>query len=315
MFDQLAQQYPKAHGAVSAVLAGGEWLRRALILLLVLIIAQILANVFWLLFAPQPATINVKEPANIALSNVAEQGSTAIDLAALQQVALFGVAAQTAVIEEPEPAANNIEEQAVDTKLRLTLKGVMQGGNEDTGGAIIASDKKQQFYSVGDMLEVRGRVKLAKVLPNRVILENSGRYESLWLYDGKWRTTSSASANEFLPGADSKSKSASIGAAAVDTARQDVAARGVDAVNDLINFRIHRRGGQMLGYRISPGKNPSLFRELGLKSGDIVTSVNGIELNAVSNSLQVMKDLRTATSAELMVMRGDEEVAISVNVE
>ena len=315
MFDQLAQQYPKAFGAYTAILAGGEWLRRLLICALVIIIAQILAGLFWLLFTPDPDSVVVAEPANIALSNVASQGGVAIDMAALQKVAVFGVPnSDGEAVVEPEPEVNNIEAQAVDTKLKLTLKGVMQGGDEDTGGAIIDSGKKQQFYSVGEMLEVRGRVKLAKVLENRVILENSGRYESLWLYDGKWRSSSDSSANEFLPGANTRTASR-VGSSQLDEARQDIASRGIKAINDLINFRIHRRGGQMLGYRISPGKNPALFKELGLKSGDIVTSVNGVELNAVSNSLQVMKDLRTATSAELMVMRGSEEVAISVNVE
>src|SRR5690606_3683673 len=97
---------------------------------------------------------------------------------------LFGPADSEAVpAQAPVAAATpGIEDEAVDTKLNLVLRGVVASSDENSARAIIADARAQAIYSPGDDIEGQQGVKLAKVLPLRVILDNRGQYESLWLY-------------------------------------------------------------------------------------------------------------------------------------
>jgi general secretion pathway protein C len=61
--------------------------------------------------------------------------------------------------------------------------------------------------------------------------------------------------------------------------------------------------GKLKGYRIRPGKDRKLLGRFGLKSGDVVTSVNGVALDNPIKALEIMRDLSTATSVTLDVER------------
>ena len=62
-------------------------------------------------------------------------------------------------------------------------------------------------------------------------------------------------------------------------------------------------GGQMIGYKVRPGRKRELFDQVGLKNNDIVVSVNGIEVNEPQKVREVYQALKTATEANLEVMR------------
>ncbi|NHN36686.1 type II secretion system protein GspC [Pseudomaricurvus alcaniphilus] len=299
--------------ALAARLVASGALKTLLIVLLLLFIARSLATVFWIAFAPTTEGAPQLVAANLGLTQYRGEVRAPIDIEQLKSIRIFGVARQ--LVQAPEPVVDDIESRAVETRLKLTLQGLMQGDSDNSGGAIIASNQKQKFYQVGEFLEVQGRVKLAKVLADRVILENNGRYESLRLYEDEWSAATEIVSNEFLPDADAGQLERALPLEEVESIRRDIDQRGLKALSELINFRVQMQGGRMLGYRIAPGQDARLFTELGLKNGDIVTAINGIELSDVSRLASVMKELESATSADLAIVRGDETLDLSVNIE
>ena len=73
-----------------------------------------------------------------------------------------------------------------------------------------------------------------------------------------------------------------------------------------------RENGQLIGFAVRPGTNRALFNQTGLKSGDVVTEINGMALTNNQVSRQAMQSLVTASSATLTVLRGGESTTVQV---
>jgi hypothetical protein len=75
--------------------------------------------------------------------------------------------------------------------------------------------------------------------------------------------------------------------------------------------------GKLSGYRIFPGGRTSIasFTALGLRSGDMITGVNGSSLDDPSRAEQVLQTLSSASSATLSIQRNGVSQDISVNLE
>lgn len=71
----------------------------------------------------------------------------------------------------------------------------------------------------------------------------------------------------------------------------------------------------MVGYRVRPGRERELFDQVGLKTNDIVTSVNGIEINDPKQIRTVYQNLKTATEAQLEVNRDGEIIPITISLD
>ena len=75
------------------------------------------------------------------------------------------------------------------------------------------------------------------------------------------------------------------------------------SIGDVVRFMVATENGQMIGYKVRPGRKRELFDQVGLKNDDIVVSVNGIEVNEPQKVREVYQALKTATEANLEVMR------------
>ena len=149
-----------------------------LILWLLLILSQLIG-----LFTSSDST-PVTAPADTAVAVATPQQGQKTDIAKLLSINLLGVAG-----DAPQPVAEvvTVEDDAVlnasKTKLNLVLEGIVYTADAAGSVAVIVYQNKQDQYYIGDKLPVGNKVLLAKVMLDHVILDNAGRYESLWLYD------------------------------------------------------------------------------------------------------------------------------------
>ncbi len=131
---------------------------------------------------PMPAAII--NPATPATTRV---GADEVALEGMLGLGLFGVAAGVEPVDErqlvPDAVPEGIENGARDTQLDLKLVGTLAGSEPDEGTAVIEVKGRQATFAVGDELPISARVRLAKVLPTRVVLDNNGTYELLNLFD------------------------------------------------------------------------------------------------------------------------------------
>ena len=70
----------------------------------------------------------------------------------------------------------------------------------------------------------------------------------------------------------------------------------------------------MIGYKVRPGRKRELFDQVGLKNDDIVISVNGIEVNEPQKVREVYQALKTASEANLQVLRDGGTQSIQIRM-
>jgi len=234
------------------------------------------------------------------------KSSTDIDVSALQALNLFGSADPKVQAEAPKPVAPSIEENAAKTRLNLQLMGLVVSDIEEESLAMIVSRNKEEQYAIGDKLPEGNNTTLAKVMFDRVIISNAGRYESLWLYDDTKKSPSRPSAR--APSTSQKAENLA------KNYRQQ-AYKNPRSLAEVIRISPQQKDNKLIGYRISPGRDKEQFKDLGFKTGDIVTAVNSINLNEPSKALEVYKIMRTAKEAAFEILRNEEVIQIVVSLE
>ena len=70
------------------------------------------------------------------------------------------------------------------------------------------------------------------------------------------------------------------------------------------------KDGNFLGFRVSPGKQRRFFRQLGLRNGDVVKEVNGIQMDSPEKGLMLMSELSGASDLNITVLRGTRDVQL-----
>ncbi|MGI1679589.1 MAG: type II secretion system protein GspC [Cellvibrionaceae bacterium] len=312
------------------------WWRRACVVILSLWLVFSLSQLFWVIM-PQPdiPSPSLEVAANSAFADK-PSNSISVDIESLKELALFGDGSATAAAPI-EMQATGIESEAVDTRLKLKLVGTVASSDESLGKAFIADGPKQDTFSPGDELTLGPNgVKIAKILIDRVILDNNGRYETLWLYQGKedfvrsGRTARSRQAvSRTPPRANRRDRRLQNeeNVPAIENARDLVgavlpvngqnvpSANQIKTINELVNVNMHREGGSFVGFKINPKRNPEMFEQLGLKPNDIVTAVNNIGLDSTNRAMQVYRSLSTTSQASLEILRDGNTVTVDVNLE
>ena len=91
------------------------------------------------------------------------------------------------------------------------------------------------------------------------------------------------------------------GGAAADL--REVISDNAARLSDIIRPVPHVQEGQVVGFRVNPGRDRAAFEALGLQPGDVVTDINGTVLDDPSQGLQVFQSLGEATQANVTVLR------------
>ncbi|MDU0353223.1 type II secretion system protein GspC [Paraglaciecola aquimarina] len=236
-------------------------------------------------------------------------GNSQTNLADIKRLNLFGdLTAQPIEIKETVT-------DAPVTRLSLTLTGVVASTNEDEGAAIIENRGQQQTYGIGEKIEGTN-ASLKEVYADRVIIKNGPQHETLML-DGVDYTKANSQK-------EANQKPRLINTPQVTDQRRTLSDDAIEATRELqqqpANFTDYiavspqRKDGELTGYRVSPGKKPSLFKAVGLVSGDIITELNGLDLTDMQQSLEAMNMLKELQSLQMTVLREEELITIYLDL-
>lgn len=291
--------------------------QRLVCALLVFWFAYVTAQLFWVLM-PTPSVPRATLSTDSFNSPEASAGVKAgIDINSLKALTPFGnPAAETAVA----PVASDIEQEAADTQLNLTLRGLVYSNDEKVARAVIATSDKQDVYAVGDPIPMSNNVTVAKILGDRVIINNNGKFESLWLFKddpnaprvANYRPNPSID-NNVQPPVYYEEAAQSYNVEQQPVQQNRLAQMG-NTLSDVVAMSIHRENGQIVGYKIRPGRNAELFNSLGLQTDDVVTAVNGMPLNNPGKIMEIYRSMGTATSANLQILRNGSTMNLDISL-
>ena len=278
--------------------------------LLAIFLLSYAAELTWRVW-PQPAdngrlkTISSGQPVILKNSN------NRLNLADIKRLNLFGD-------YNAEPIVEKEVTDAPVTRLNLTLTGVVSSSVKDQGAAIIKNRNQQQTYGIGEKIEGTN-ASLKEVYADRVIIKNGSSSETLMLDGVDYNKISNQSINQPIqaPVTISQPNTRDLGrrtlsddAIQASKELQDQPASFID----YIAVSPHRPNGELLGYRVSPGKKPALFKAAGLKSGDVITDINGLDLTDMQQALEAMNMLKELQSLQISVQREDELITIYLDL-
>ena len=200
---------------------------------------------------------------------------------------------------------NNVTTKAPETKLDLVLKGVLAATPMSIASAIIARKKNgpEDIYGIGDKLP--GNVTIKEIHPDHVIISRGGQLETL-------RLPKDSSSKSFI--STSRAQSISSGKQSLKDVRNQIIKDPTSFADYALPIVVKEKGKQV-GYRLDFQSKGEVFKKAGLKTTDIITSVNGIKLDTPQKSIRALRKMRTSNALNLIVKRNGADVNISLKLQ
>lgn len=223
-----------------------------------------------------------------------------------------------------------------DTELALNLSGTMVSANEEWSVAVMhdPATKKTVFARVGDTLLTQAEV--TSISRNRVMLIRDGQIECL-------RPESVRQAAKDRPKPKPRRVQSAgrgtTGSKPVDTSdlnelaqnavknrgnnNYDIDKNALDAVlKDQKTLREHAptvapfyRDGKPAGFRLNGVRSDSIFSSLGIRNGDVISSVNGQAIDSPQRAMELYEGLSRRGTIKMVVERGGRPTTITYEIQ
>ncbi|MDU7297289.1 MAG: type II secretion system protein GspC [Klebsiella pneumoniae] len=188
---------------------------------------------------------------------------------------LFGLAVKIS----PTPTDAASLNQVPVSSLKLRLAGLLASSNPARSIAIIEKGNQQVSLSTGDPLPGYD-ARIAAILPDRIIVNYHAG--DLVISDTADAAPPTAAGNPPL----------------VKRLREQP-----QNILTYLSISPVLSGDKLLGYRLNPGKDASLFRQSGLQANDLAIALNGIDLCDQEQAQQALQNLADMTEITLTVER------------
>jgi general secretion pathway protein C len=238
-------------------------------------------------------------PATPSLPSVPNLSPTpaAVDVSLLLRANIFGRSI-------PVSDSSN----ATVTTMPLTLAGVIAAFDSGRallpklGWAMIGSSAADiTLCRVGTA--VPGGAILHEVHADRVFLDRNGTIEVLIMPP-----------KPGMPAMLSAARSPASGASPVQRAQQ-VMRDNPDVLTRIMSYTpVIAGNGKFRGIRLSPAPNQGVFVSIGLKPGELVTAINGVQLIDQASVESALKALAASTESQITVMRRGAKQDLRLNM-
>jgi len=252
---------------------------------LVLMLAWQLVQLAWTI-------LGTHQTQSAAATPVAGPAGPSVDLRAIMDAHLFGVAGAAAGSTDPNSVAA--------TQMNLVLVGTIAESDPGHGYAIIGENAASaKVYAVGKTIS--GGTRLHAVYPDRAILDRGGRLEALML------------PRKFLGGGAGAAGAPPGGQTMLGNRLRALAGENPGAITEILRPQPVFANGQQRGYRVYPGRDRQQFTRLGLMPGDLVTAINGTPLDDPARGVEILQSMNSATDVTVTVERNGQPTQISIN--
>ena len=212
---------------------------------------------------------------------------------------LFGKEPETNLKQEPIQV-----DSLKQTELKLKLWGTVIGGDNQTYAVIESDRASQNLYRMGDTIQ---NATIKMILREKVVLNVNGRDEILEM---EKRLTAT--------GAKPKRSRTAVSAPrniAIKRSQIEGAVQNPNQLLKEIKIRPHFQKGKLDGLTITAIKPDSIFRKMGLVSGDILTRVDGEKIESMNDALKFYETIKSASTVKLDIKRRGRMQTIEYNIE
>lgn len=254
--------------------------------------------VWWMVDSPSVVSRSIR-----ASGEVTRTAPERLNLSSLQNSHLFGRYTQEA------PAEAAPIQEAPKSRLNLVLVGAVVSSNSEKSLAVIANKGQQETVGIGEAIQGT-RAKLVQVHSDRVIIDNAGRNETIMLQGIDYSAQSAPSSSSSK---GSSSHRVEVSPDTLERIREEIR-QDAKQVFQYVRMSQIKEGDDVVGYRLSPGKDRELFDEVGLQNGDIAVQINGLDLKDAAAMTQVFNALSELTELTLTVEREGQPYEIYIEL-
>jgi general secretion pathway protein C len=180
----------------------------------------------------------------------------------------------------------------------LSLRGILSG----EGLAMIeTSGSGTKVYRIGDSLP--GGAVLKDVLIDHVLIERAGVIERLALPRQALATQAIKQEPAAVPDA-----------AAAPVRLGKLLQQSPAELSKEFRLTPVTEGGKLRGYRLRALRSPEMLQRAGLEADDVLISVNGTSLTQANDLPKFIKDLRSATTLDAVVLRNGSEIPLHLDL-
>ena len=186
------------------------------------------------------------------------------------------------------------------TDLKLKLLGTVAGDKKDAYAVIEeAGGKNQDLYRIGDTIQ---SASVKAILREKVILHVNGEDEILEIEkdadSSKGAKYSEKSYKNTSNRQDDASENITLKRAQIESAGEDI-----NTLMKQVRIRPHFTNGEPDGLRLTGIRPNSIFYRMGLKSGDVITGVDGKTIVSVDDALKLYQSLQSSSNVKVELKR------------
>ena len=204
-------------------------------------------------------------------------------------------------------------EKLKQTSMKLKLFGTVTGVTDNAYAVIEETKKhKQGLYRAGDTIQ-KAQIKL--ILRKKVVLSVNGKDEILLMDENKNKKKRSSPFSERQELSRPGERSGNDETVSIDREKINESLKNINQLMSQVKVRPHFKDGKPNGLLLSHVRSNSIFKEMGLRNGDIVKGVNGNEIQSVDDALKFYESLKSSSSVEVQIERQGEPLTIGYQIE
>ena len=215
------------------------------------------------------------------------------------------------------PQAVDDEEVYAESGLPLRLLGTAALADAARSWAAVEDLESREHLVVRPGDQVKGGAQVLRIDRRRIVLQNGPKREELRLEEGpsskeppraaarpaRGRTPQAARGN------DIRANVRRLGENRFSVPRADVDSLTSNPAALFSQARIlpKYQEGEMIGVQVNSIKAGSLFEQIGIRDGDTITEMNGIQVTGQQESAQILRELTEAKEFDVSVTSVDGE--------
>ena len=224
---------------------------------------------------------------------------------------LFNTRPDTVVAPAQAINIDNLKE----TNLNLKLWGTVTGKGRRAYAVIEDTKTRQQnLYRIGDTIQ---DATLKLILRQKIVLGINDRDEVLGMEEAGTAKKSGRSPRVAKKMASPPKLPVSPGPRQLTLKSDQIeqALENIDQLMDQARIRPHIEDGKPSGISITGIKPNTVFRNMRLRNGDIITGVNGTPIESVEDAMQIFGDLSSAPEVQLEIKRRGRKRVLNYKIE
>ena len=202
--------------------------------------------------------------------------------------------------DSPALTAAELEQELEKSRLPVTLLGTFASSDPALSRATLMDKEKNETLVVGIGDQIKNTAEVQRIERRRVVLIENGAPRELTIGDGE---TGPPAIQRAKPRTAARRAARPIARETIDQSLQNPSEL-LSQARVLPKFE----NGQMVGLQVNGIKPGSLFEELGIQEGDVITEFNGISISSPDESARIFSELASAEQFNVVV-RGANGVA------